>query len=64
MMPHHDWARESLITAFAALLAGMTIGNINQYLQAGAFIVSMIAGLAATRYYLRKSKQTQSDADS
>lgn len=38
-------------------VAGWTIGEINQWLQAGAFLVSMIAGLCAAYYYLRKAHQ-------
>jgi len=41
----------------AALFGGMTIGQINQYLQAGAFVVSMIAGLCAAFYYVRKARE-------
>jgi hypothetical protein len=37
-------------------LAGMTIGQINEWLQAGAFIVSMIAGLCAAFYYVKKTR--------
>jgi hypothetical protein len=42
-------AGTSVLTA-----VGFSIATVNEYLQAGAFIVSMIAGLAATFYYIRK----------
>lgn len=35
---------------------GITIADVNQYLQAGAFVVSMIAGLCAAVYYIKKSR--------
>lgn len=55
-MYQHDVARDSLLAGLVALIAGLSIGTINQWLQAGAFLVSIIAGLAATRYYLKKSR--------
>ena len=29
--------------------------NLNEYLQAGAFVVAIVSGLAATFYYIRRS---------
>jgi hypothetical protein len=37
-----------------ATAVGFSIAAVNEYLQAGAFIVAIISGLAATLYYLRK----------
>ena len=34
---------------------GMTIGQINEFLQAGAFVAAIISGLCAGYYYLRKA---------
>lgn len=35
---------------------GFTIGEINQYLQAGAFGVAIVSGLCAAYYYIRKAR--------
>lgn len=35
-------------------VAGMTVGQFNEYLQAGAFIVAIISGLCASWYYVFK----------
>lgn len=37
-------------------IGGFTLAQINELLQAGAFIVAIISGLAATYYYLKRSK--------
>lgn len=50
-------AHAGLGVAVGSWSAGISILQINQYLQAGAFIVSMIAGVCAAIYYIRKSKQ-------
>jgi thiamine monophosphate synthase len=52
---------EKVANAFAGLsgastIGGFTLAQINEVLQAGAFIVAIISGLAATFYYLKKSK--------
>jgi hypothetical protein len=33
------------------------IDTINKFLQAGAYVVSMTVGIAATVYYIRKSRK-------
>lgn len=38
---------------------GLTIGQVNEWLQAGAFLVAMISGACAARYYHIKSKEKQ-----
>lgn len=49
---------EALLGGTAGIMvAGMTIGQLNEYLQAGAFIVAMISGLCAAFYYLRKATE-------
>lgn len=39
-------------TAGGSFVVGMSIETVNKYLQAGAFVVSMIAGLCAAAYYV------------
>jgi thiamine monophosphate synthase len=36
-------------------VGGISLSQINEVLQAGAFIVAIISGIAATYYYLRKA---------
>ena len=36
---------------------GFSIGEVNQYLQAAAFIVAVISGSCAAYYYIRKARQ-------
>lgn len=43
-------------TSGGAILFGMTIAQINQYLQAGAFIVAIVSGSCAAWYYIRKGR--------
>ena len=43
-------------TSFASFLGGLTLAQINEWLQAGAFIVAIISGICAARYYWKKSK--------
>lgn len=57
MISQQDAARDGLIAGWLAWLAGVSIGAINQWLQAGAFIVSMAAGTAATIYYIKKIRR-------
>jgi hypothetical protein len=38
-------------------VVGTTIGQVNQYLQAGAYTVAMISGLCAAYYYVRKARR-------
>ena len=47
-----NWGDYALATMAGSGLAGMTIGQINEYLQAGAFIVAMLAGLSAAVYHI------------
>ncbi len=42
-------------TASGSLIFGLTIGQINQYLQTIAFVVSIVTGLFAIRYYIRRA---------
>lgn len=49
----HDRVGQALLgAAGGSFIVGMSIEQINEYLQAGAFIVSMIAGLCAAVYYV------------
>lgn len=36
---------------------GLTIGQVNQYLQAAAFVVAIISGSCAAYYYLTRAKR-------
>lgn len=47
-------ANAAAATGVGSTLFGVAIGTVNEYLQAGAFIVAMISGIAATLYYIRK----------
>lgn len=40
-----------------AIPVGFTVAQLNEYLQAGAFIVAMISGLCAAYYYWKKSRK-------
>lgn len=42
--------------AVGSAVTGATLPQINEWLQAGAFVVAIISGLCAARYYWRKSK--------
>lgn len=44
-------------TMGGSLVVGVSIETVNKYLQAGAFVVSMVAGLCAAFYYIRKGLQ-------
>lgn len=39
----------------AAATVGLSILDVNPFLQAGAFIVAMISGICAARYYWKKA---------
>lgn len=54
---HEQAADAATAVCGLSFLAGCTIAQINQYLQAGAFIVAMISGACAAYYYLRKAHQ-------
>lgn len=41
----------------AGAVLGMTVGQLNEWLQAGAFIVSIVAGICAARYYWVKANR-------
>lgn len=41
----------------ASATVGLTIGQVNEWLQAAAFIVAILSGLFAARYYHIKSKE-------
>lgn len=40
-----------------SFLTGCTVGELNEYLQAGAFIVAMVSGLCAAVYYLKQIRK-------
>lgn len=42
-------------TAGGTFLFGLTIGQLNQYLQAGAFVLTMISAACAAMYYVKKT---------
>lgn len=49
------------VTSVSCATVGITIGQLNQYLQAGAFIVAIISGLCASYYYIRRSRSKNAD---
>lgn len=51
--------RAADVAAAGALIVptGVTIVDINNYLQAGAFIVAMISGACAAYYYIKKARK-------
>jgi len=67
MISRHDFIEEhpqmaeraaAVATALSGVTyVGATIADVNQYLQAGAFIVAMISGLCAALYYIRKIRE-------
>jgi hypothetical protein len=56
MDPQHvaDRVAGTATAGASVLTLGVSIATVNEYLQAGAFLVAIISGLAATLYYLRK----------
>jgi hypothetical protein len=56
MDPQHvaDRVAGTAAASASALTLGVSIATVNEYLQAAAFLVAIISGLAATLYYLRK----------
>jgi hypothetical protein len=42
-------------TTGGAIWFGLTIGEVNQYLQALAFLVAIVSGSCAAFYYIRKA---------
>jgi hypothetical protein len=48
---HKHVGQALLGTTGGSFVFGMTIAHVNEYLQAGAFAVSMIAGACAAVYY-------------
>jgi hypothetical protein len=51
---HSHVGQVLLGTAGGGLVFGIAIEEVNKYLQAGAFVVSMFAGICAGVYYLVK----------
>lgn len=47
-------AASATLVSLSSAAVGVAASSVNDYLQAGAFIVAMISGLAATAYYLVK----------
>lgn len=52
-----DRSADAALAVSAVVPAGITIVDVNNWLQAGAFIVSMIAGICAAIYYAKKAKE-------
>lgn len=59
MIPQHVQDRVVDVAAAtpAAVAVGMNIVQVNQYLQAAAYIVAILSGLCAAYYYLRKANK-------
>lgn len=51
----HAGSATAAISA-GALIFGLTIGQLNQYLQTVAYVVSIISGSCAIFYYLSRKK--------
>lgn len=47
-------AATAAVLSITGAVLGTATASVNDYLQAGAFIVAMISGLAATVYYIVK----------
>jgi hypothetical protein len=56
--PHMAERAAAVATALSGVTyVGATIAEVNQYLQAGAFVVAMISGLCAAVYYITKIRE-------
>jgi thiamine monophosphate synthase len=55
-MTHERLADASAGVSLTSLFTGITLAHVNEVLQAGAFLVAIISGLAATWYYIKKSR--------
>lgn len=49
-------ADATVVTCGGSFLFGISMQNVNSFLQAGAFIVAMISGICAAMYYVRNAK--------
>lgn len=54
---HEKLADAAAGVSGAGAVLGMTVGQLNEWLQAGAFIVSIVAGICAARYYWLKANR-------
>lgn len=54
---HNHVGQALLGTTGGAFVFGLTIGQINEYLQAAAFLVTMLTGAAAFLYYRAKTRE-------
>lgn len=52
---HEHTAGASASISIVSFFTGLTLAQVNEWLQAGAFIVAIISGLAATYYYIKKA---------
>lgn len=43
-------------TCFSSIFAGISIGQVNLYLQAGVYLVGIISGCFATYFYWKKAR--------
>jgi len=49
-------AGKAYLACLGSAVSALTIGQVNQYLQAAAFVVAIISGLCAARYYWKKTR--------
>ncbi len=56
MTPETKAATEVCVSGCSAIF-GVAIGTVNDYLQAAAFLVAIISGIAATAYYVKQGRR-------
>jgi hypothetical protein len=52
-----DRAADVALATSAVVTVGVTIADISAYLQAGGYAVSIISGLCAAVYYIKKIRE-------
>jgi hypothetical protein len=52
---HNHVADTYAMVCGGSLLFGLSISQLNEYLQAGAFIVAIVSGSCAAYYYLKRA---------
>jgi hypothetical protein len=57
---HDRVADAATLVSGGCVAVGITIGEINQYLQAAAFLVAIVSGSCAAFYYVRRARHAKS----